>query len=149
MSITRYNPNTIFLGGSPGGRTDVSDLAASEAITPGMLIERFAVGAVNRWRKSTLTGLANVCYALDHPMANKGVDDAYAAGDLVEALIAKPGDVVWALIASGATIAFGAPLSDAGGGLVKAADGVTIAHALEAIPTPGTSTTTRLRIEVG
>lgn len=148
MTIQRFNPNTIFLGGSSGNKTEVADLAASEAITPGMMIERFANAGVNRWRKSTLTGLANVCYALDHPMANKGVDDAYAAGDLVQALIAKPGDAVWALVASGATIAFGAPLSDAGNGYVKAASGVTTAHALETITSPY-STPTRIRIEVG
>jgi hypothetical protein len=149
MTIQRFPPNTIYLGGDAGNApTIVADLAASEAITPGMLVERFANAGVNRLRKSTLTGLANVLFALDHPMANKGVDDAYAAGDLVEMLVARPGDAVWALIASGATVAFGAPLSDAGNGYVKAASGVTIAHALETITSPF-PTPTRIRIEVG
>ncbi len=148
-SFQRFAPGTIYLGPQGTERTVVADLAASEAITPGMLVERFNNAGVTRVRKSTLTGLANVLFALDHPMANKGVDDAYAAGDLVEMLVAKPGDAVWALVASGATIAFGAPLSDAGNGYVKAASGVTIAHALEAIPAPGTSAATRIRIEVG
>lgn len=148
MSITRFPPNTIYLGGSPGGKVEVSDLAASEAITPGMLVERFANAGVNRVRKSTLTGLANVLFALDHPMANKGVDDAYAAGDLVQMCVAKPGDAIWALVTSGSTIAFGAPLSDNGNGYVKAASGVTIAHALETITAPYASGT-RIRIEVG
>jgi hypothetical protein len=148
MSIQRFPPNTVFLGGSQGNVTIVADLAASAAIQPGMLIERFASGAVNRWRASTLTGLANVCYALNHPMTNKGVDDNYNAGDLVEALIAKPGDGVWALLTSGSTIAFGAPLSDNGDGRLKAASGVTIGHALETITAPY-ATGTRIRIEVG
>lgn len=149
MSIQRFNPGTIYLGGiAGGGKVEVSDLAASEAITPGMLVERFANAGVNRVRKSTLTGLANVLFALDHPMANKGVDDAYAAGDLVQMLVGRPGDSVWALLTSGATIAFGAPLSDNGNGYLKAASGVTIAHALETITSPYVSGT-RCRVEVG
>ena len=62
-------------------------------------------------------------------------------------LVARPGDAVWALIASGATVAFGAPLSDAGNGYVKAASGITIAFALEAVTSPF-PTPTRIRIEV-
>lgn len=148
MTITRYPPNTIYLGANLD-KVEVADIAAGEAITPGMLIERYVPsGAINRWRKSTLTGLANVCYALDHPMANKGVDDAYAAGDLVQALIARPGESVWAMLTSGSTISFGAPLSDNGNGYLKAASGVTIAHALETITSPY-ATGTRIRIEVG
>lgn len=147
MTIQRFPPNTIYLSANLD-KVEVADLAASESITPGMLIERFASGAVNRWRKSTLTGLANVCYALDHPMANKGVDDAYAAGDLVEACIARPGDELWAMLTSGSTVAFGAPLSDNGNGYLKAASGITIAHALETITAPY-ATGTRIRIEVG
>lgn len=145
MATTRLNPNTIHLGGP---KTVVNDLAASESITPGMMIERFASGTTNRWRKSTLTGLVNKAYALDHPMANKGVDDAYAAGDLVEAMIATAGTTVWALIASGGNVAFGAPLSDAGNGKVKAASGVTTAFALEKIDNSAGPGDARIRIEV-
>lgn len=147
MTIQRFPPNTIYLAANLD-KVEVSDLAASEAITPGMLIERFASAGVNRWRKSTLTGLASTCYALDHPMANKGVDDAYAAGDLVQACIARPGDTIWAMLTSGSTIALGAPLSDNGNGCMKAASGVTIAHAIETITAPY-ATGTRVRIEVG
>lgn len=149
-TFTRFAPNTIYLGPQGPERNVVADLSASEVITPGMLVERFAVAGVNRLRKSTLTGLASTLFALDHPMDNKGVDDTYGVADLVEMLVSKPGDEIWALVASGAVIAFGAPLSDAGNGYVKAASGVTIAHALETV-SPGLAgtATMRIRIEVG
>lgn len=144
MTIQRFPPNTIHLGGD---QTIVADVAASEAITPGMLVERFASGTTNRWRKSTLTGAASRAVALDHSMANAGVDTAYAASDLVEVGIQKPGSVVWGLIASGANIAFGAPLSDAGNGYFKAASGVTIAQALEKVDNSAGPTAARIRVE--
>ena len=43
MSVTRNDPGTIFLGGD---RTQIGEFAASEAITPGHLIERFNNGGV-------------------------------------------------------------------------------------------------------
>src|SRR5437867_7876562 len=49
--------------------------------------ERFVSGTTNRLRKSTLTGLQNKLYAVDNPSDNKGVDDAYAANDLVRAVV--------------------------------------------------------------
>ena len=44
MSITRENPNKILLGGD---YALVNDLAASESITPGHLIDSFNSGGVN------------------------------------------------------------------------------------------------------
>ena len=120
MSITRFDPNTIFLGGS---KTDQSDLAASEAITPGHLVEKFNNAGVIRWRKNTNTTAdkASQCaVAMDHPMANKGVDDAYAAGDLVEVGVGHKGSQWWMLIASGQNIAAGDPLESAGNGTLRA-----------------------------
>lgn len=146
MAITRLDPNTIYLGGP---KTVFGDLAASEAITPGMLMERFASGTVNRLRKSTLTDKQNRLYALDHSMANKGVDDAYAANDLVEGLVAEPGTTVWALVASGANIAFGQGLSDAGNGKLKAVGaGIVIAFALEKKDNSAGPGDARIRVEV-
>lgn len=144
MSITRSNPNTIFLGGE---RIQVNDLAASEAITPGHLIARFNNGGVTRWRKATVTtdGTANAV-ATEQAMLNKGVDDAYAANDLVEASILQSGATAWMWIASGQNISFGDRLESAGDGTLRAlASGVAQFIALE--NKPSVTVLTRLRVE--
>lgn len=142
MSITRFDPNTIFLGGN---RTIVADLAASEAITPGHLVERWNSGGVIRWRKATADIAGPPAIALNHSMANKGVDDAYAANDLVEVAILDKGASAWCLIASGQNIAAGDLLGSAGSGTLKT--GATVARftALENKPT--VVATTRIRVE--
>ena len=55
MSITRNDPGTVYLGGP---RMVVNDLAASEAITPGMLVEKFNNAGVWRVKKHSLTSAA-------------------------------------------------------------------------------------------
>jgi hypothetical protein len=143
MSITRFDPNTVFLGGK---REQIGDLAASEAITPGHLVDRFNNAGVIRWRKHATASIACAkAVATEHAMANKGVDDAYAANDLVEVSILSPGAVAWMFIASGQTIVAGDKLESAGDGtLKKFAAGVVLFSALEA---KTATALTRLRVE--
>lgn len=144
MAITRKAPNTIWLGGP---HTPIGDLAASEAITPGHLIENFNNAGVWRVRKHTLTSKEGSTYATEQSMLNKGCTDAYAANDLVEAVVGSPGTTIWALIASGQTIVFGNALESAGDGTLKIYNaGIKIATALESVT--ATVTPTRLRVEV-
>lgn len=142
MSITRKDPGTIFLGGD---RTQIGDLAASEAITPGMLVERFNNSGVIRWRKATTDIAGPPALATEQSMVNKTVDDAYAANDLMEVSILHKGASGWAYIASGQNIAAGDLLGSAGGGTLKA--GATVARftALENKPT--VIVLTRIRVE--
>ena len=143
MAITRNDPGTIFLGGP---RTVVNDLAASEAITPGMLVEKFNNAGVWRVKKHSLTSAAGSQYATEQSMLNKEVDDAYAANDLVETSIGAPGSTFWALIASGQTIVFGNALESAGDGTLKVfSAGTKIANALES---KTATALTRIRVEV-
>jgi hypothetical protein len=144
MSITRQNPNTIFLGGD---RTQVNDLAASAAITPGHLIERTNNAGVIRWRKhATAGGDTAPAIATDQSMLNKSVDDDYAANDLVEASILHAGATAWMLIASGQDIAAGQKLESAGNGTLRAlASGTALFTALENKPT--VTVLTRIRVE--
>lgn len=130
MSITRYNPNTVFLGGE---RVIVNDLAASEAITPGHLIDSFNSAGIMRYRKHATASIAVAkTVATEQSMLNKGVDDAYAAGDLVEASILSPGATAWMFIASGQTIVHGNKLESAGDGTLKIfSAGVVLFKALE------------------
>jgi len=142
MSITRLNPNTIFLGGR---KTEVNDLAASAVLTPGHLVERFNNAGVIRWRAATADVAGPPAVVLDHAMANKGVDDTYAIGDLVEVAVLEKGAAAWMLIASGQNVAAGDLLGSAGGGTLKT--GATVARftALENKPT--VVVTTRIRVE--
>jgi len=128
-TITRLNPNKVWLGGEI---TQVNDIEASESIVPGSLIERWISGTTIRFRNRTsVTGAVPPEFALDHPMANKGVDDAYAAGDLVEAGMGQPGAVFWAFIASGATVVAGGQLQPVSGGTLAAGTTNPIASSLE------------------
>jgi hypothetical protein len=149
MSITRYNPNTIFLGGGDDRPIIINDVACSIAITPGMLIERFNNGGITRWRPSTTNGLAGpATVALDQPEVNKGVDDVYAIGDLVKAVAMRKGEAAWMLIPSGQNVAYGDHLGDNGSvvaGTLKTSPTVPRFVALENKPT--VSALTRLRVE--
>lgn len=144
MSITRYNPNTIFLG---GGRVVINDLAASEAITPGHLVERFNNAGVIRFKKhATAGGNTAKLVATEQSMLNKGVDDAYAANDLVEVAALQTGSTAWMLIASGQNITAGQRLESAGDGTLRAiASGTALFSALENKPT--VTALTRIRVE--
>lgn len=143
MAITRLNPNTIFLGGD---RTEVGDLACSEAITPGMLVETFNNAGVIRWRKATADLDIPPAFCTEHAMANRGVDDNYIASDLLEVSIGHKGATFWGLIASGQNISAGNLLGSAGGGTLKTSATKAIVRALENKPT--VTVLTRIRVEV-
>jgi hypothetical protein len=143
MSITRYDPNTIFLGGE---RTQIGDIAAEEVITPGHLVERHNAAGVIRFRKATAAVDTGKLVATNQSMLNKGVDDTYAIGDLMEVSALHTGATAWMLIASGQNIAAGDRLESAGDGtLRKLASGVAQFSALENKPT--VTTLTRIRVE--
>jgi hypothetical protein len=144
MSITRNNPNVIFLGGE---KVVVNDLAASETLTPGQLLERFNNAGIIRWRKhATAGGGGPQAVALDQSELNKSVDDTYAANDLVEVGVLSPGGTAWMLIASGQNITAGQKLESAGDGTLRAfASGVILFTALENKPT--VLVLTRIRVE--
>lgn len=145
MAITRLNPNTVFLAGD---RTQVNDLEAGETITPGHLVERYIPsGSINRWRKhATAGGNTAMAVATDQAMVNKGVDDTYAAGDLMEVSILHKGATAWMLIASGVTANFGTKLESAGDGTLRAlASGTALATAIES--KGAVVALTRIRVE--
>lgn len=112
-------PNKILLYSDPTPTIDGTH-AASEAITPGMLVEQFNNSGTIRYRKSTRTGLRNTLVMLDQPLYGKTIADACAANDLIEVVESKTGDVLYMLIASGANITAGSRLTDAGNGKLKA-----------------------------
>lgn len=146
MSITRYDPNTVFLGGD---RTQIGDMAAKEAITPGHLVERVNTAGVWRWQKNTNTTAAKAseaAVATDQAMLNKGVDDDYVIGDLMEVSILHKGASAWMFIASGQNIAYGDKLESAGNGTLRAySSGAVLFVALET--KANVTKLTRIRVE--
>lgn len=150
MSITRNNPNTIFLGGV-GDIIEVGDLAVSATTTPGMLMERFNNSGVIRWRPSTGNGTTKPpAVALDQPELNKGVDDTYAANDLARVAVLKKGQTAWMLLASGQVVSAGDLLGDNGSsvaGTLKGSPSVALFTALENKPAPQSAAYQRIRVE--
>lgn len=142
MSITRLNPNTVFLGGD---RTQIGDLAAAAVITPGHLVERDNVGGVIRWKLATADIAGEPAVATDQAMLNKGVDDTYAIGDLMEVSVLHKGAHAWMLIASGQNVEAGDLLGSAGGGTLKT--GATVARFVALENKPNVTTLTRIRVE--
>lgn len=145
MSITRRDPGTIWLGGP---RTQIGDTAAKEAITPGHLVERVNTAGVWQWKKhATAGGAGTRAVATEQSMLNKGVDDAYAAGDLMEVSEGAGGSSFLMFIASGQNIAYGDKLESAGNGTLRIlASGVALFAALES--KPNVTELTRIRVEV-
>lgn len=141
----RRDPGTIWLGGP---RTEIGDLTAKAAITPGHLVERVNTSGVWQWQKHGTAAVATArAVATEQSMINKGVDDAYAAGDLVEVSEGAGGTNFWMYIASGQNIVFGQKLESAGDGTLRAiASGVALFQALET--KANVLVLTRIRVEV-
>lgn len=142
MSITNASPNTIFLAGE---RVKINDLACSEAITPGHLVERFNNGGVIRWRKATTDIAGPAAFATEAQMQNETVADAYSAGELIEVSILGAGASAWGYIASGQNIAAGDLLGSAGSGTLKT--GATVARCIALENKATVTVLTRIRVE--
>lgn len=143
MAITRLTPNKVHLGGPV---TYIGDLAVSEAVTPGHLVERFNNAGIMRFRKhATAGGNTPRLVALDQSMLNKDLDTAYAANDLAEVAQGAPGATFFMYIGSD-TIVVGDKLESAGNGLLrKLASGTALFTALENVTS---TTSSRIRVEV-
>lgn len=145
MAISKRVPNTIYLGGPI---TYVDELPAIAAITPGMLVEyRDDSGTLSWGVHDTADDPAMAAVALDRTEFNKGIDDAYADGDLVKVGVLGQGAQFYGIIPSGQNITQGAYLQSNGDGKLKAVatgDGKFVA-----VSSPGSVTAdTRLRVEV-
>ena len=147
MAITVRDPNTIWLGGPKDVIENIiNDFAAKEAITPGMLLDLDSTTSVNRWKKAATAKSPTTSVAKDAPMLNKGIDDNYAIGDLVEVFAGSPGTTFLAIIPSGQTIAFGDKLENAGTGKLRA--WTDASQAFRALEAKTATADTRIRVEV-
>lgn len=146
MSITKQNPRTIHLGGRV---TEVNDVAAGVAVTPGMLMLRYSSTGTPKYKPHDSANSSAVpVVALNPSMLNKGIDDAYAIGDLVEAAVGEKGATFYMLIPSGQNIAAGDRLSSNGDGKLKAFNTTAIFAALEDVNNAAGPGDARIRVEV-
>lgn len=147
MAITRLNPNTIYLGDMRKPHTVVGDLAIAAALKPGALVQRDYVTGVVRWKAAVADIDGPPAVLLDLPYLNKGVDDAYAIGDLADVCVLGKGDTAWMFVASGATIEQGDLLGSQGtNGQLKLGATKALFTAIERVVTPYADLT-RIRVE--
>lgn len=91
---------------------------ANAAITPGMLVELMST---NKVRKHATAGgnITPAMFALEDELQGRTIDTDYAAAELVKLGIFRPGDVVYAILADGQSVAVGDPLESAGNGYLQ------------------------------
>lgn len=121
------------------------DGSASEAITPGMLVQ----GTTSIAKHASSGGNAARNFALEQDYLGKDIDEAYASGDQVRVGAFHQGCRVYALLPSGANITGGNFLESNGDGTLKAyGSGVVVARALESVNNSAGPSTARIRVEV-
>lgn len=153
MAISKRPPNTIYLGGGgPGGEggiTYVNDYVAIETITPGMLLEYHNDGGALKWGvHDSADEPVQVAVALEQLMNNLGVDDNYAAGDLMQVGILRPGSQFWGLVPIGQNLLPGARLQSNGNGMLKAAATGDVRFVCLESTGGAVAAITRVRVEV-
>ena len=95
----------------------IEEFPAHEAFYPGTLVELTTDGDVKK--HATAGGNVLPMFALEDELQGKGIDDAFAAGDLVQCWTPNRGDVVLAILADGQDVGEGTFLeSNAAGYLV-------------------------------
>lgn len=118
------------------------DGAASEAITPGMLVDGVSTIA----KHASAAANTPRTFALERDEMGDDIDVDYAIGDTVKVGAFHQGQHVLALIASGQSITENQRLESAGNGTLRAlAGGVALARSLETI---SATANTRIRVEI-
>jgi hypothetical protein len=117
-------------------------VASENGIIPGMLVQ----GVTTIAKHNVAGGVAARTFALERDEMGDALDVAYVIGDVVKVGSFSPGDVVNAVVASGANIAAGSFVESAGNGAVRVyAAGTRIGRAVE---TQAAAPATRLAIEI-
>lgn len=116
MAIPKVAPRTILLVGKD--YSIMKEAPAAAAITPGHLVQ---FDANSKWKVHAVAkGQAIRAFAAEADLIGNGIDDAYAANDIVYAWIVPAGAEVNALVApSAAAIVVGDLVESAGDGTVR------------------------------
>lgn len=126
---------------------------ASAAVKPGMLVE-WDTDIETVQPHSTGNGVARKAFALENDLIGKGIDDAYASGDMVQYGVFERGAEVYAWLKTGQNVGVGDALCSGGAGNLVATtasggndDEEIVGYAMEALNN-STGSDARLRIEV-
>ena len=114
---SKTNPTRIQLKGT--GTHE--ERRAAAAIRPGDLVQFISTDKVQK--HPTAGGPAEPAFALEDALQGRGIDDNYAADELVAIGIQTPGDVVYAWLSGGENAVIGAYLTSNGDGALKVAGG--------------------------
>lgn len=95
----------------------VNEFVASAAIIPGALVELISTGQVRN--HATAAGYVAPMVAVEDELQGKGINDNYAAGDVVQCWSPNHGDEAYLLLADEETIVIGDLLMSDGFGKVK------------------------------
>jgi hypothetical protein len=109
------NANQIMLS----GEFEHAEDTASEAITPGHLVEVHTSSGRKLRKHATAKGFAERAFALEDAYQGNTISDAYGSGDRVFYALAKPGAKVQAWLEAGADYAIGDKLVSAGDGTLQ------------------------------
>lgn len=150
MAASEYNVVLISYRAEPPRRLEGE---AGGALTPGMLVLRNSDGEYVAHNDDAPAAPHAALFADINPFgdvdaANSPIDTAYAEGDWLRVIHAQPGDVINALIETGADVAIGAALESNGAGALQAATtGHPVATALEAVDNDSGGNV-RIKVEV-
>lgn len=139
----------VLQGGLQGGPREDEQHQASEAITPGHLIEPVPTGdTAGQWRKhATAGGDSARIFALERGEMGLGIDDAYAINDYVKAGHFGKGMRVNGLIASGQNLKRGNFVESAGDGTLRVlASGVVLGSVAE--DTGAVTALSRVKVDI-
>lgn len=148
--MAKSNPSTISLK-APGVRDEG---AASEAITPGHLVE---FGGSNDYQKhGSAGGDAMPTFALENDVVGDDIDTDYATSEQMQVETFHSGAEVYAWLAGGENVSKGVFLESAGDGTLQqvgtasssGANAPVIAQALEAVNISGTSVGQRIKVRI-
>lgn len=122
--------NTVILAGHARGRYDEGRL--STVATPGHLLKLEAAGTYRT--HNVAGGMTMLALAIEDALIGKGLNDAYAIGDLVRFYVPQVHEEVNILIpAAAAAIVVGDKLTSNGDGTFKKSNGTTDYNLLEAL----------------
>jgi hypothetical protein len=126
-----------------------NEATATEAITPGMLVDRASSTTVE---KNDVVGDGNkrVEVAVENDIFGGGIDDAYASGDTVLSQLLTPGCEFFGLVdAAAAAITYDAYVTTiAGGFLGVGTQANAIAKARQAVDNSAGGSPARIRVQV-
>lgn len=149
--MAKSNPSTISLKAPASVRNEG---AASEAITPGHLVE---FGGSNDYQKhSSAGGDAAAKFAVENDVVGDDISTDYVSGEQVQVETFPAGSQVYAHLAGGENVSKGAFLESAGDGTLQqvgtassaGANKPVVAQALEAVNVSGTSVGQRIKVEI-